>query len=48
MSSNLTRRRFLGAGVAQSALFAGAALLANLSFERGSVVRWNPEEMKLA
>ena len=27
---------------------AGAALLANLSFERGSVVRWNPEEMKLA
>jgi hypothetical protein len=27
---------------------AGAALLANLSFERGNVVRWNPEEMKLA
>jgi predicted dehydrogenase len=27
---------------------AGAALLANLSYERGSVVRWNPEEMKLA
>jgi predicted dehydrogenase len=27
---------------------AGAALLANLSYERGSVVQWNPEEMKLA
>jgi predicted dehydrogenase len=27
---------------------AGAALLANLSLERGSVVGWNPEEMKLA
>jgi len=27
---------------------AGAALLANLSIERGSVVRWDPETMKLA
>jgi predicted dehydrogenase len=27
---------------------AGAALLSNLSYERGSVVHWNPEEMKLA
>ena len=27
---------------------AGAALLANLSLERGSVVQWNPQEMKLA
>ncbi len=26
---------------------AGAALLANLSLERGSMVQWNPEEMKL-
>jgi len=26
---------------------AGAALLANLSLERNSVVKWNPEEMKL-
>jgi predicted dehydrogenase len=26
---------------------AGAALLSNLSYERGSVARWNPEEMKL-
>ena len=26
---------------------AGAALLSNLSYERGSVVRWDPEEMKL-
>ena len=27
---------------------AGAALLSNLSIERGQVVNWNPEEMKLA
>ncbi len=27
---------------------AGAALLSNLSVERGSVVRWNPETMKIA
>jgi hypothetical protein len=27
---------------------AGAALLSNLSLERGAVVKWNPEEMKLA
>jgi predicted dehydrogenase len=27
---------------------AGAALLSNLSIERGQVVHWNPEEMKLA
>jgi predicted dehydrogenase len=27
---------------------AGAALLANLSMERGSVVHWDPEEMRLA
>ncbi|MCU1249265.1 MAG: oxidoreductase domain protein [Edaphobacter sp.] len=27
---------------------AGAALLSNLSVDRGSVVRWNPETMKLA
>jgi predicted dehydrogenase len=27
---------------------AGAALLSNLSYERGSVVRWDPEEMKPA
>jgi hypothetical protein len=27
---------------------AGAALLSNLSVERGEVVRWNPETMKLA
>ena len=26
---------------------AGAALLSNLSIERGKVVNWNPEEMKL-
>jgi hypothetical protein len=26
---------------------AGAALLSNLSIERGQVVNWNPEEMKL-
>ncbi len=26
---------------------AGAALLSNLSYERGKVVRWDPEEMKL-
>ena len=26
---------------------AGAALLSNLSYERGSAVRWDPEEMKL-
>jgi len=26
---------------------AGAALLSNLSIERGSVVRWDPEAMKL-
>jgi predicted dehydrogenase len=26
---------------------AGAALLANLSYERGSVVQWDPEQMKL-
>jgi hypothetical protein len=27
---------------------AGAALLSNLSVERGQVVNWNPDEMKLA
>jgi len=27
---------------------AGAALLANLSIERGAVVKWDPEAMKLA
>ena len=27
---------------------AGAALLSNLSVDRGSVVHWNPETMKLA
>ena len=27
---------------------AGAALLSNLSIQRGEVVRWNPETMKLA
>ena len=27
---------------------AGAALLSNLSYERGAVVKWNPETMKLA
>jgi predicted dehydrogenase len=27
---------------------AGAALLSNLSYERGSIVHWDPEEMKLA
>jgi hypothetical protein len=27
---------------------AGAALLSNLSVDRGSVVRWNPETMKIA
>jgi len=27
---------------------AGAALLANLSYERGSVVQWDPEQMKLS
>jgi len=26
---------------------AGAALLSNLSVERGAVVRWDPEAMKL-
>jgi predicted dehydrogenase len=26
---------------------AGAALLSNLSYERGTIVRWDPEEMKL-
>ena len=26
---------------------AGAALLSNLSYERGTVVKWNPETMKL-
>ena len=26
---------------------AGAALLSNLSIERGQVVNWNPDEMKL-
>jgi hypothetical protein len=26
---------------------AGAALLSNLSVDRGSVVRWDPESMKL-
>ena len=26
---------------------AGAALLSNLSYERGRVVHWNPEEMRL-
>ncbi len=27
---------------------AGAALLSNLSYEKGSVVHWDPETMKLA
>jgi hypothetical protein len=26
---------------------AGAALLSNLSYDKGQVVRWDPEEMKL-
>ena len=26
---------------------AGAALLANVSYEKGKIVRWDPEEMKL-
>ena len=26
---------------------AGAALLSNLSMERGAVVNWDPEEMKI-
>ena len=27
---------------------AGAALLSNLSLEKGAVIQWNPETMKLA
>jgi len=27
---------------------AGAALLSNLSYDRGAVINWNPETMKLA
>ena len=34
-----------GAGFSGTA--AGAALLSNLSMERGSVVHWDPEAMKL-
>jgi hypothetical protein len=27
---------------------AGAALLSNLSLEKGAIIQWNPETMKLA